>query len=494
MADILSDFSSVDIHDGSVGKDAVEAGNLAATEHIKGMVSAANTNSETGTPPQAPPPPLLTEHPLLPFPTITSTARKAKPLPRQRWSIFRVPDHIREVDRIAYTPRFISIGPFHYKAPALKAVEGRKLRFLNRMLERISHQNEITQEGLKDAMKKLEGNTRECYSEEFENIKSDEFVTMMVLDGCFVVELLRLSGMSYKKELADDPIFATRSLPQNLGRDLLMLENQLPLFVLQKLFELTSSGKEETSLESLALQFFEPLRLGKEAIENLNVEKNMLYPHLLALFHSSFEPTNPHPPPTPIQNSSTSTHTYRTFSGKGWVYSAKSLSHAGVKFGTKPGNVLDMKFNDEDNVLQIPTLFVDDNTSPVLRNLLVYEQYDRWASPYFSSLAVFLNNLVVTLDDMVILKQSGIIRAHCGDAELVNFLYSLTKDLAFDMDDCHFGKIIQDIRGFYQTKTVKFRLFRRRTLKRIYKRIVPILMNITIIYVTTMISVYYNKP
>uniref|UniRef100_A0A5B7BTK4 Uncharacterized protein n=1 Tax=Davidia involucrata TaxID=16924 RepID=A0A5B7BTK4_DAVIN len=36
-------------------------------------------------------------------------------LPAKRWSILKVPTHIREVDETAYNPRMVSIGPFHYK-------------------------------------------------------------------------------------------------------------------------------------------------------------------------------------------------------------------------------------------------------------------------------------------------------------------------------------------------------------------------------------------
>jgi len=38
----------------------------------------------------------------------------------------------------------------------------------------------------------MEEQTRKWYPEEFEGIDSDAFVEMMLLDGCFIVELLRL--------------------------------------------------------------------------------------------------------------------------------------------------------------------------------------------------------------------------------------------------------------------------------------------------------------
>ena len=95
------------------------------------------------------------------------------------WLIFRVPAHVREVDGGADNPKIVSIGPFHHDEPGLKAMEAQKKRILNRLLVLNC---EVC---LENAMKELEVKTRECYSEHFEDIKSDDFVRMMVLDGCF---------------------------------------------------------------------------------------------------------------------------------------------------------------------------------------------------------------------------------------------------------------------------------------------------------------------
>ena len=57
-----------------------------------------------------------------------------------------------------------------------------------------------------------------------------------------------------------EPIFETRWMLPTIARDLLTLENQLPLFVLQRIFELTTFKGKVTPLNKLALRFFEPLR------------------------------------------------------------------------------------------------------------------------------------------------------------------------------------------------------------------------------------------
>jgi hypothetical protein len=101
----------------------------------------------------------------------------------RRWPIFRVPAHVREVDDRAYSPRIVSIDPFHHYEEALRAFEDHKKRFHSRL------QNQMRRRGckvdLEKAMKEMEEKTRECYSEEFGDIESDDFVRMMLLDGCF---------------------------------------------------------------------------------------------------------------------------------------------------------------------------------------------------------------------------------------------------------------------------------------------------------------------
>ena len=112
------------------------------------------------------------------------------------WPIFRVPAHVRKVDKRAYSPRIVSIGPFHHKQKALRAFDDQKKRFLIRL------QNQMRRRGcevdLKKDMKEMEEITRKCYSEDFGDIESDDFVKMMLLDGCFIVELLRLHTKSYQ--------------------------------------------------------------------------------------------------------------------------------------------------------------------------------------------------------------------------------------------------------------------------------------------------------
>lgn len=134
-----------------------------------------------------------------------------EPLPsRQIWSICKIPLHVRQDNEKAYAPRLVSIGPFHYKKPGLEFMEAQKLRFLDRLVARSSHHNVHLLKVLGDAVKELEAETRECYAEDLTHIDSASFTKMMLVDGCFAIELLRLSGRR-------DQVFVSESPSSLLG-------------------------------------------------------------------------------------------------------------------------------------------------------------------------------------------------------------------------------------------------------------------------------------
>ncbi|KAF8031372.1 hypothetical protein BT93_D0537 [Corymbia citriodora subsp. variegata] len=367
-----------------------------------------------------------------------------------QWSIFRVPAHIRRIDEKAYNPRVVSIGPFHWNRPALSAMEAQKARFYERLMTRMAYEDRDV--GIKTAMRKLEPDARLCYSEEFDEISTDEFVDMMVLDGCFIVELLRLSYESNQDEegqFVDEPIFATRWMLPNITRDLLMLENQLPMFVLQKIYNLTTFDKDAASLNKLALLFMEPLSPQKGQYADTKLDDKGEHHHLLALFHSSFIPSEINALPSRMERGAR-WNRQDNFPGKLWVHEAKRLRGAGIQFKYNPGNLLNIEFTNRE--LKIPTLFIDEWTGPLLRNLLAYEQCNSFALPYITCYAIFLNSIVEDLKDMEILQNAGIIYQSVDeDEEVVDLINSLTKELVFDihdMSDCFIAQQIEDINKF----------------------------------------------
>ncbi|KFK34277.1 hypothetical protein AALP_AA5G124000 [Arabis alpina] len=132
-----------------------------------------------------------------------------------------------------------------------------KWRAVNMVMARTKHSIEM----YIDAMNKLEEKARACYEGTI-SLSSYEFTKMLVLDGCFVLELFRGAdkGFSVLGYGRNDPVFATRGLMHLIQRDMVMLENQLPLFVLNRLLELQLRTQNQPGLVArLAIRFFNPL-------------------------------------------------------------------------------------------------------------------------------------------------------------------------------------------------------------------------------------------
>jgi hypothetical protein len=101
--------------------------------------------------------------------------------------IFRTPTTLKSQNEKAYTPRAFSFGPYHHGNPNLKATEKIKGKYLRDLLPRFS---ETKLRDIINSIKDVEKEARACYSEPI-NYSLGEFAKILVIDGCFIIELLR---------------------------------------------------------------------------------------------------------------------------------------------------------------------------------------------------------------------------------------------------------------------------------------------------------------
>ncbi|XP_075662939.1 UPF0481 protein At3g47200-like [Castanea sativa] len=144
--------------------------------------------------------------------------------------IHKVPRHLRKWKEEAYTPQVFSIGPFHHKNKRLKVMEEHKERYFRSFMKR----SKIELKYLLDNIRKMEKRIRGCY-EEIIDLSSDRFVKMILVDASFILELLIRKTPG---ETRDDPMFI-KPRAEAIKLDLLLLENQLPFFVIEELLQLT---------------------------------------------------------------------------------------------------------------------------------------------------------------------------------------------------------------------------------------------------------------
>lgn len=164
--------------------------------------------------------------------------------------IYRVPQRLKEKSCNAAEPELVSVGPYHRgKSAVLEFENSTKVESVDFLLGRTREETGVVLQRLVDAMTELETKARDCYFEPIE-MSHDDFVQMMVIDGCFVVELLRHVCLD---DSTDNDHFRRNSLILKkpgqipvLTRDLLKLENQLPFFVLERIFDICICNSEKS--------------------------------------------------------------------------------------------------------------------------------------------------------------------------------------------------------------------------------------------------------
>ncbi|KAA8526477.1 hypothetical protein F0562_008320 [Nyssa sinensis] len=226
-------------------------------------------------------------------------------------SIYRVPKELRQGNGRHFTPTTISIVPLHANDESLLSSNKLKLRYLKSFVDHLPQPT--TLKDLIQLMRQQEKTVRMCYDDEdgiLRNFDSDRFVRMMVLDGCFILGLL----LKYT-----DQIFgrAKEALLYDILRDLLLLENQLPFFVLVSLSKLVQQPHERDDhfLVLKALGLFQVLPTEDELLvppESPAEIKHLLHLVLLALCPDSRPETvlkMPTPPQSELQLQGISTKT-----------------------------------------------------------------------------------------------------------------------------------------------------------------------------------------
>ncbi|KAH0692326.1 hypothetical protein KY285_019423 [Solanum tuberosum] len=339
-------------------------------------------------------------------------------------TIFKVNVGLRESNPDAYTPMMVSIGPYHRENPRLDPMKTHKLLYLRRFLGR--------KEGLDlnnciSELHKLKEEAQKCYEEH-----GYDFLPMLLLDGCFVVEFIR-EYCEICPEGEAGIIIDDRA--SYIFRDLMLLENQLPFFVLNKLHSMTKQVNEPSLVilvNYLCTSYFGGMvkRTWSSECNNIGNIKHLL--HLLHIFSCSEI--------NPMEKSDYKITYYKA------MPNATELSEAGVSFAKVDDakvddmpSLLDIKF--DSGLMTIPRLLVERYTETLLRNLIAYEQQSSDVySIHFSDYAIFMDHLIDSEKDVNLLRQKGIIVNLMGEDKNVASLFNKIGNGVTTYPDFYYNK------------------------------------------------------
>ncbi|XP_070670949.1 UPF0481 protein At3g47200-like isoform X1 [Malus domestica] len=383
--------------------------------------------------------------------------------------IYRVPERLRQGNEKAYTPQVVSIGPLHHGEEHLKGMEEHKKRYLLDFLSR-------TRVSFYDCIKMIkmqEGKLRGCYAEPIE-LGSDEFVRIVLLDAAFVIEfLLRYYSVNFLGQ-ADDTVTKPMMM-WDVRPDFLLLENQLPFFILQVLFNtLFSSADQQPSL--LEISYFSLQReidsKRKEEIFGEICSSGEEVQHFVDLIRILYRPLK--------------SKTGGELKGTA-VPNVTELVQAGVEFKVGKGSSL-FDINFSCGTLKIPKLTVCDTTDLKLKNLLAFELCRHRETNYLTNYVFLMKRLAKTPKDVELLVEYGIIDNWLGDAKKISTLL-LDFDTGVVGNDYYYASLCKDLNDYCRSRRHKWMTNLRRNYFNTPWRIISIVAAVILLILTSIQTV-----
>ncbi|XP_050369159.1 UPF0481 protein At3g47200-like [Argentina anserina] len=287
---------------------------------------------------------------------------------------------------------------------------------------------------------------------------SDDFATMIVKDARFIIEVML--RYHFPKLRLDNDIMLTEPRLSQLRRDMGLLENQLPFFILEKLFDpesitgLSPSDRAGLSVIKLSYNFFKPLmHVDKGTEGDLEDIICSSRPHHFVDLLRSFYVRN---------------H-YMKAEAKGklrTVPSVKELQQGDVKFEVlnSSNNLFDIKFLADTKILKIPKVIISHETELTIRNVLAFEQCHRTlAENYMTDYVMFMDRLMSTEEDVRLLAEkkivkilipkdrSGTISSKTSAKELIK---NLTEGVIVDPNSFYFAELCQNVDKYCRSPKV----------------------------------------
>ncbi|KAM4126205.1 hypothetical protein ACB094_01G370500 [Castanea mollissima] len=303
--------------------------------------------------------------------------------------IYRVPDYLRKLKEEHYTPQVISIGPFHHDAnDKLHTMEQRKLRYLKYFIERVEN-FDISLEDLVRIIKENEESIR-CY---------------YYKDAIFILELFwRDFFNDWMSE--DNGARLETWLISAIRFDLILLENQLPFFILEKLFDYAFASHPRYSRSLIQVMtfyyfdYYNTQRISNDVIKHL--------------------------------------------------HSATQLREAGLVFKKDPSScLLDIKFTK--GALRMPPLTLDNPSVTIIRNLLALEQCHYSDKAYITDYFILFGFLINTNKDVDLLVRKGVMLNLLGNSdEARNLVNSLVENVIYVDMNSNFYRVCKDLNAFYK--------------------------------------------
>ncbi|KAF8010254.1 hypothetical protein BT93_J1019 [Corymbia citriodora subsp. variegata] len=350
-------------------------------------------------------------------------------------SIYRVPAHITILNPKAYQPQVVSFGPYHHGKDHLLPMEEHKRRALNHFLKRSRKPLRHFFESLKEVARDLE----ESYAALDPKWKAGSgkgavrrFLELMITDGCFILEILSFAAREVDDYAPNDPIFSYYGMlcqVPYLRWDMLMLENQLPILVLDRLVAVERDGEKDYEF------------VNKFCTPGTHITTLGKCLHVLDVLRKSTlrEPEN--------KNEVGRNYGPETLR----LASATELSEHGIQFKRSKTDSLNA-ISFAGGVLTLPQIWVGEDTKSMFLNLTAFERPPAVAGIEVMSYIYCMDCIISNRQDVVLLRNQGIILNFLESDEAVAEMFnSLGKDVMLD-PECSLVDVFEKVNKYYNKR------------------------------------------
>ncbi|XP_006664592.1 UPF0481 protein At3g47200-like [Oryza brachyantha] len=372
-------------------------------------------------------------------------------------TIVHLPMYMREANKGLFEPRVVAIGPYHHGHESTIDMEAHKERFFHGFFERLGNsvnQQDLTAECTNGALQCYSGNVGRLYTTE-----------KLMRDGCFIIELL----LQWKEGDGAHLDSHMRLMSNSIYYDLLLVENQIPFMVLDKIFEKFRRHNskhpifKDTWLVNL-IKFFNQdgqfswayTNLSEEDLSNAKQVRHLLEIQYNLVIRKNNRNNNNEQKhdsipclcgnicrkvkPTPLG-----------------IPGANELQDYGVKFHVKENHqqntdMFDVTFSSK--TMAIPRFKINFGSKILLANLFAYDQIVSQPAGNnncvsvgpVTSYVVLMNALINTKDDVVVLQREGILdNLLSNEEEVATFFNKLGRCALVDVSHHRYTAMFEDV-------------------------------------------------
>ncbi|XP_025877591.1 UPF0481 protein At3g47200 [Oryza sativa Japonica Group] len=381
-------------------------------------------------------------------------------------TIVRLPMYMQEANKGLFKPRVVSIGPYHYGQGSTLDMETHKDRFHHAFFQRLG--NHVNHQ---DLIAQCTEGAMQCYNG---NVDFRLYTLEKLMhDGCFILELL-IQWEEGEHAHVDDHM---RLMSNSIYYDLLIVDNQVPFFVLARLFEEFRRYNGEhpivlvnTPLVNLISNFFNYDGQFSWVHSNLLNEDlpNANHRHLLEIQYNLVIRRNNN-----RNNNDEQMHYYSCLCGLCsrnichkspmplGIPGANELQDYGVKFHQKENHritdIFDVTFSHK--TMSIPQFKINFGSKILLANLFAYDQIAGQqgrnnngvvVGPVTSYVAL-MNALINTKKDVMVLQREGILdNLLSNEEEVASFFNRLGRCALVDVSNHRYTGMFEDVNRYWR--------------------------------------------